>query len=483
MDNIAETLSRLVQKAEETPRNVAEEYVRNVAMNATPVAVPIKEMERESAEDDELTKLRNCIQNNEWDSCPSAYKAVRMELCVVGKLVLRGVRIVVLCKLRKRVIDLAHEGHQGLVKSKQRLRSKVWWPGIDSDIERRCKICHGCQLVSSPCVPEPLRRTRLSERAWQTLAVDLLGPLPSGHYLLVLVDYFSRFVEVSIMKSVTSELVKREFEKIFAAHGNPESLKTDNGSQFISTEFSSFLKENDIYHLSSTPLWPQANGEVERQNRSLLKAIKIAQVEKKDWKREMLKLLLAYRSTPHSPTGVSPAELLFRRKIRTKLPELREEGARPDMIEVQDRDSEMKQKGADYANVRRRAQKSDIESGDKVLVKEKKVDKLSPTFYEVPMEVLEKRGGDVTVKSSTGSQYRRNVTHLKKFEDGPSEVEESVQESENRVDKNVQNENQDLELTTRENNKDCDSIVSSRPRRVRRAPERFKDYICSYIHA
>ena len=287
-------------------------------MDATPVAVPIKEIERESAGDDELTKPRNCIQNNGWDSCPSAYKAVRMELCVVGKLVLRGVRIVVPCKLRKRVIDLAHEGHQGVVKSKQRLRSKVWWPGIDSDIERRCKICHGCQLVSRPCVPEPLRRTRLPKRPWQTPAVDMLGPSPSGHYLLVLVDYFSRFVEVSIMKSVTSELVIRELEKIFAVHGNPESLKTDNGSQFISNECSSFLKENDIYHLTSTPFWLQANGEVERQNRSLLKAIKIAHVETKDWKREMLKFLQAYRSTPHSTTGVSPAELLLTRKIRTK---------------------------------------------------------------------------------------------------------------------------------------------------------------------
>ena len=64
-ENIADALSRLVQKAKETPRNVAEEYIRNVAMNATPVAVSIKEMERESAEDDEVTKLRNCVQNNE----------------------------------------------------------------------------------------------------------------------------------------------------------------------------------------------------------------------------------------------------------------------------------------------------------------------------------------------------------------------------------------------------------------------------------
>ncbi len=125
-------------------------------------------MERESAKDEELTLVRHCIHNGDWNSCPSAYKAVRME-CVIGKLVLRGVRIVVPCKLRKRVVDLAHEGHQGVVKSKQRLRSKVWWPGIDSDMERRCKTCHGCQLVSTPCVPEPLSRTRLPERPWQTL--------------------------------------------------------------------------------------------------------------------------------------------------------------------------------------------------------------------------------------------------------------------------------------------------------------------------
>ena len=334
-------------------------------------------------------------------------------------------------------------------------------------MERRCKTCHGCQLVSTPCVPEPLSRTRLPERPWQTLAADLLGPLPSGHYLLVLVDYFSRFVEVSIMKSVTSELVIRELEKFFVVHGNPEMLKTDNGPQFISNEFSKFLQENDIFHLTSTLLWPQANGEVERQNRSLLKAIKIAQIEKKDWKRELLKFLLAYRSTPHSTTGVSPAKLLFGREIRTKLPELREEDARPSV--VKDRDSEMKQKGADYANLRRRAQKCDIESGDKVLVKRKKVDKLSPTFFEVPMEVVGKRGGEVTLESSSGVQLRRNVTHLKKFESEPSEVEGSVQGD----------ENQEPEVTSRKDNNDCDRNISSRPQRVRRAPERFKDYVCS----
>ena len=92
------------------------------------------------------------------------------------------------------------------------------------------------------------------------------------------------------------------------------------------------------------------------------------------------------------------------------------------------------------------------------------------------MEVVEKRGD---VKSSTGVQYRRNVTHLKKFENEPSEVEESVEENENQMDENVQeNENQDLELTTQQSNKYCDRIGSNRPQRVRRASERLKDYVC-----
>ncbi len=182
-----------------------------------------------------------------------------------------------------------------------------------------------------------------------------------------------------------------------------------------------------------------------------------------------MKFLLAYRSTPDSTTGVSPAKLLFGREIRTKLPELREEHARPSVVE--DRDCAMKQKGADYANLRRRAQKSDIESGDKVLVKRKKVDKLSPTFFEVPMEVVGKQGGDVTLESSSGVQLRRNITHLKKFESEPSEVEGSVQGD----------ENQEPEVTSRQDNNDCDRNISSRPQRVRRAPERFEDYVCSYI--
>ena len=149
-----------------------------------------------------------------------------------------------------------------------------------------------------------------------------MGPLPSGEYVLVVVDYCSRYFEVDILKSVTSATIIGSLERTFCTHGLPQSLKTDNGPQFTSEEFGTFFKTNSIQHRTSTPLWPQANGEVERQNRSLFKTLKIAQAEKKDLKVEMRKFLTAYRTTPHSSTGVSPAKLLFNREIRSKIPEL-----------------------------------------------------------------------------------------------------------------------------------------------------------------
>ena len=71
-----------------------------------------------------------------------SYKAVRQELSILGKLVLRGTRLLIPCKLRSLVLELGHEGHQGVVKTKQRLRTKVWWPGINKQVEEKYKTCH-----------------------------------------------------------------------------------------------------------------------------------------------------------------------------------------------------------------------------------------------------------------------------------------------------------------------------------------------------
>ena len=171
--------------------------------------------------------------------------------------------------LRKHVLKLAHEGHQGIVKTKCRLRSKVWWPKVDADAEKLCKSCHCCQAVSEYSAPEPMARAYPPSGPWQDCAADILGPLPSGENLLVVVDYYSRYFEVVILRSTTSTKVINSLQPIFARFGVPHTLKTDNGPQFISEEFKAFLAENGIEHRTTPPLWPHANGEVERQNRTL----------------------------------------------------------------------------------------------------------------------------------------------------------------------------------------------------------------------
>ena len=141
--------------------------------------------------------------------------------------------------------------------------------------------------------------------------------------------------------------------------------------------------------------------------------MRIANAEGKDWKSEIHTFLLTYRSTPNKTTGVSPAKLIFNREIRTKIPLFKEEAVK--FQEVKDRDAEKKQKGKDHADQRRHAVESEVVIGDKVLMERPKLNKLTPRYSEKPLTVVEKTGSVVTVESQEGAKYKRNSSHLKKF--------------------------------------------------------------------
>ena len=158
-------------------------------------------------------------------------------------------------------------------------------------------------------------------------------------------------------------------------------LRTDNGPHFTSERFTKYLEENGIEHRRTALLWPQANGEKEKQNHSILKRLRIAQALGRNWKSEMEKFLVMYPSTPHSTTGVSPAELLFRRRIKIKLPHLQYFSIED---EVRDRDSERKAKGKVYADCQRNARESEIREGDTILLRQEKENKLSTPYKQSP---------------------------------------------------------------------------------------------------
>ena len=171
-------------------------------------------------------------------------------------------------------------------------------------------------------------------------------------------------------------------------------------------------------HKLTTPLWPRANGEVERQNRSLLKAMRAARAEKKNWRTELNKHVLAYRSTAHTTTGKSPAEMLYGRNISTKLPDIGELGEVDDNVSLQqtrDRDAEKKQVATDYADNRRQASEKELETGDLVLLEKKMENKLSPAYESEPYKITACYGDQIHIESPQGVTYKRNIQHLKKY--------------------------------------------------------------------
>ena len=244
------------------------------------------------------------------------------------------------------------------------------------------------------------------------LAMDLRGPFPSGHHLLVLTDYYSRWVSVDILQNPTSVNIISRLRHSFATHRLPECIVTDNCTPFLSKEFKTYLQENGITHHCVTPYWPQANGEVERQNRTLCKALRAAYAEGKDWRTELDVFLLAYRSTPHCVTGRSPAELLF--KIRTKLPELSESQLQPARQDaaVHSADAVRKEKGRVHANSVRRAKESMVKQGDKVLLRQQKQNKLSTPYERDPYTVINRKGQSVIIEKN-GKKMMRHVSFVK----------------------------------------------------------------------
>ena len=152
-------------------------------------------------------------------------------------------------------------------------------------------------MVTKNVPPPPLKSTPLPNQPWpwEEVAVDRMGPLPSGEHLLVLVDYYSRWMEVDVIRTTSSKTIIHCLDAQFARHGLPEGLHTDNGSNLVSKEVEDYLNEMAIELRYTTSLWPRANGEVERQNRSLLKSMRAAHAKGKNWREELNRFLLAYR--------------------------------------------------------------------------------------------------------------------------------------------------------------------------------------------
>ena len=247
----------------------------------------------------------------------------RLELSVVQSCITRGFCTVIPAALRQSVLTLAHEGHPGIVRMKRLCRDAVWWPAINTDIEHVVRDSTAC-IISGKSVkssPGPLQPLPWPSGPWRRLSLDIAGEyIAAPHhqrFIIVAVDHFSKWPEVGVSGSVTSSVIIDFLTVLFDRFGLIEELITDNGVQFTSDEFQTFLKQHGIRHSRSALYAPQSNGAVERFNRVLKEGIKANMSEGKTFWTSLRQTVANYRATPHTVTGVTPSSLMLAFTVRT----------------------------------------------------------------------------------------------------------------------------------------------------------------------
>ena len=500
-------LSRHVVDGKSSSRSgkVAEEYVNFIVSEAVPKSMTLEEIREATDNDPTLSKVKEFIKSGKWYGVKDvdddnidmnalvAYSKVRDELCIVDRIILRGHRIAVprsLCDkvvqivlpqvLQSKAVQIAHEGHQGEVKTKSLLKTKVWFPGMDSLVSTMIKDCMPCQMVKNTRQREPLQMTELPKSKWTNLAADFYGPLPSGHHILVVIDEYTRFPEVEVLSSVSARHTLPALDRIFSSRGYPEKLKTDNGPPFNSKEFADFAEVCGFEHKPVTPYWPEANGNAESFMKNLGKVVKSAQLEMRPWKQELYRFLRNYRATPHTTTGVAPASLLNGYDMKIKLPQITIE---EDDFQLRSRDKLEKQKMKNYAERRRNIKQSNVQVGDKVLLKHVlKKRKSEPIYQEEPFEVVGRKGSQVVAQR--GDEVKvRNSSLVKKIHTGekPLEVlpeDDHITSSPDKSDIPVTSGDSVSDIISTDNVSTSSSLpvpcpINSRPQRERKKPDWF----------
>ena len=250
------------------------------------------------------------------------FKTKQDEISLEVGCLLWGIRVIIPQSLQATVLKSLHANHPGITRMKSIARSYFWWSGLDRDIEMLAKSCHSCQAVKSSPPVAPLHPWVWPDAPWKRLHIDFAGPM-YGKMFLVVIDAHSKWPEVAVMSSTTADSTIEVLRSLFARFGLPEQIVSDNGPQFVSEDFSQFLKRNGIKHIRSAPYHPSSNGLAERFIQTLKRGLKTSEAAGKSLTHRLSEFLFEYRSSPHATTNRSPSQLFLGRPLRTRLDLLR----------------------------------------------------------------------------------------------------------------------------------------------------------------
>ena len=275
----------------------------------------LQEIKLATSQDTTLALVQKFIVSD-WPDYSSAiptqvkpYYSHRDALSVIDGLITFENWIVIPESLRCDILERIHESHQGLSKCRERAAMSVWWPGISADMKTMVENCLVCRRHKPSHRELPLQPVPLPERPWVKLAADLCEI--KKRRFIVVIDYYSRWLHIEELTTTTSVALIRCFKRLFANHGIPEVLVSDNGPQFSSTEFAEFSKLYGFTQVFTNPYRAQENGMAERAVQEAKKILAQADPQL---------ALLNFRATPHSATGISPARALMGRELSTHSP-------------------------------------------------------------------------------------------------------------------------------------------------------------------
>ena len=272
---------------------------------------------------------------NKYGAGTKTYWSQFDRLCVKNGLVCRQwlekgkltkVQVIVPKGLKSKILKYCHDektgGHFGVQKTLAKVRNGYYWAGLQRDVRNWVKSCETC------CKIKPPQRTKRSPmqlvgagHPMERVATDILGPLPEtengNKYILVISDYFTKWVEAVAIPDQTAITVARALvEEVVCRFGTPAYVHSDQGRQFEGTVYQEMCKLLGIKKTRTTPYHPESDGMVERYNKTLAKLISsFVNEEHTNWDQLLPYVMMAYRSSEHETTGFTPNYMMLGREV------------------------------------------------------------------------------------------------------------------------------------------------------------------------
>lgn len=313
----ADAMSRLPVEDENNKHRVEEVDIIELNLIET-LPVTADELAQFTKEDPNVRNLLQGLKVGRIVDGRDRFGVDQNEFSLQKGCIMKGIRVYIPPKLRKRVLDELHTGHFGVSRMKSLARSYCWWERVDRDIEDLSRDCSECALVKKNPPKVAIHCWERPNEPFQRIHIDFAGPF-LGLNFFVIVDAFTKWPDVKIIPDMTTGTTIDKLREYFVTYGVPSVIVSDRGVQFTSDEFQSFLKKNGVIHKMGAPYHPSTNGLAERFVQTFKDKLKTLKCGRQGVQLELYKILMAYRRTVHPVTGKSPSMLVFGRQIKSRL--------------------------------------------------------------------------------------------------------------------------------------------------------------------